>query len=114
METPKCSSKALQSQAVLDYGSGSGVLAICAAHLGASTVVGVDVDEGSVDTCLDQLRTKGVWMHLIFWMFLVGKVLDTRISGFGCVLSTFLGMTHAFNSPAAGIRKKEWGFLNCI
>ena len=37
--------------AVLDYGSGSGVLAICAAHLGASTVVGVDVDEGSVDTC---------------------------------------------------------------
>ena len=51
METSKCSSKAPQSQAVLDYGSGSGVLAICAAHLGASTVVGVDVDEGSVDTC---------------------------------------------------------------
>ena len=37
---------------VLDYGTGSGILAICAAELGASTVVGVDVDEGSVDTWL--------------------------------------------------------------
>ena len=42
---------------VLDYGSGSGVLAICAAHLGAVTVVGVDVDEGSVDSLLRIGRT---------------------------------------------------------
>eukprot|EP00434_Breviolum_minutum_P031034 symbB.v1.2.027451.t2/scaffold2817.1/size69569/6 len=35
---------------VLDYGTGSGILAICAAELGASTVVGVDVDEGSVES----------------------------------------------------------------
>ena len=34
---------------MLDYGAGSGVLAICAAHLGASEVIGVDVDKGSVE-----------------------------------------------------------------
>ncbi|CAJ1414174.1 unnamed protein product [Effrenium voratum] len=46
-------------ETVLDYGAGSGVLAICAAHLGASEVIGVDVDKGSVDSasrsCLSSL-----------------------------------------------------------
>ena len=35
-------------ESVLDYGTGSGVLAICAKCLGASRVVGVDVDDEAV------------------------------------------------------------------
>lgn len=35
---------------VLDYGTGSGVLSICAALLGAGTVVGVDVDRQSIES----------------------------------------------------------------
>ena len=39
----------LAARSVLDYGCGSGVLAIAAAKLGARTVVGVDIDPQAVD-----------------------------------------------------------------
>ena len=45
---------------VLDYGCGSGILAIAAAMLGASSVVGVDIDEQAVQSTADNARQNRV------------------------------------------------------
>ena len=90
--------KKRRTKAVLDYGSGSGVLAICAAHLGASTVVGVDVDEGSVDTCQgggNSYEHRYLMVFGCFWMFLdVPGCASFRHLYIGvrlCCLKRFLG-----------------------
>jgi ribosomal protein L11 methyltransferase len=45
---------------LLDYGCGSGILAIAAAKLGATHVDGVDVDPQAVETALANARANGV------------------------------------------------------
>jgi len=45
---------------VLDVGTGSGILAIAAAHLGASLVLGVDTDPVAIDAAADNVRRNGV------------------------------------------------------
>jgi ribosomal protein L11 methyltransferase len=45
---------------VLDYGCGSGILAIGAAKFGAATVDAVDIDEAAVRSSEDNARANGV------------------------------------------------------
>lgn len=45
---------------VLDYGCGSGILAIAAAKLGAARVDGIDVDAQAVQASIDNARANGV------------------------------------------------------
>jgi ribosomal protein L11 methyltransferase len=45
---------------VLDYGCGSGILAIAAAKLGAARVDGVDVDTQAVETAIANARSNGI------------------------------------------------------
>jgi len=49
---------------VLDYGCGSGILAIAAAKLGAGDVTGVDIDEKAVETAATNAANNGVSLHL--------------------------------------------------
>jgi ribosomal protein L11 methyltransferase len=49
-----------QQQTVLDYGCGSGILAIIAAKLGAREVVGVDIDEQAVQSTEYNAQNNGV------------------------------------------------------
>ena len=49
---------------VLDYGCGSGILAIAAAKLGAAEVVGVDIDEKALDTARDNAVRNKVTLQL--------------------------------------------------
>ena len=49
-----------QGQRVLDYGCGSGILAIGAAKFGAATVDAVDIDEAAVVATRDNARANGV------------------------------------------------------
>lgn len=51
---------ALAGKTVLDYGCGSGILAIAARRLGASRVWGVDIDAQAVSTTLDNARVNNV------------------------------------------------------
>jgi len=50
-------------ESVLDYGCGSGILAIAAAKLGAARVDAVDVDPQSVETAAGNARANGVAMR---------------------------------------------------
>lgn len=45
---------------VLDYGCGSGILSICAARLGAASVMGVDIDPQALVTARDNAARNGV------------------------------------------------------
>lgn len=47
-------------QRVLDYGCGSGILAIAAAKLGAGEVLGVDIDDKAVEAATDNAARNGV------------------------------------------------------
>ncbi|HEX8979108.1 MAG TPA: 50S ribosomal protein L11 methyltransferase [Parasulfuritortus sp.] len=47
-------------ETVLDYGCGSGILAIAAAKLGAGHVVGVDIDPQAVEAARDNAERNGV------------------------------------------------------
>ncbi|KQP14165.1 50S ribosomal protein L11 methyltransferase [Pseudorhodoferax sp. Leaf267] len=48
---------------VLDYGCGSGILAIAAAKHGATVVDAVDIDEAAVTSTLDNARANDVTLH---------------------------------------------------
>ncbi len=50
----------IAGQSVLDYGCGSGILAIAAAKLGASRVFGVDIDEQAIQSSRDNARQNHV------------------------------------------------------
>jgi len=50
---------------VLDYGCGSGILAIAAAKLGAARVDAVDVDPQALATTLDNARANGVTLRAL-------------------------------------------------
>lgn len=50
---------------VLDYGCGSGILALAASKLGAAGVVGVDIDERAIEAARDNAAKNGVPLRLM-------------------------------------------------
>ena len=53
-------SRTLASQTVIDVGTGSGVLAIAAAKLGAAFVSAIDVDPDAIENARENIRRNGV------------------------------------------------------
>lgn len=51
-------------ETVLDYGCGSGILAIAAAKLGAGSVLGVDIDDNALIAARDNAARNGVHVEL--------------------------------------------------
>jgi ribosomal protein L11 methyltransferase len=49
---------------VLDYGCGSGILAIVAAKLGAAEVAAVDIDPQALETTMENARINGVGLYV--------------------------------------------------
>ena len=48
------------NESVLDFGCGSGVLAVAAARLGATHVVGIDIDSDAPQITIDNAKANGV------------------------------------------------------
>lgn len=65
---------------VLDYGCGSGILAIAAAKLGAARVDGVDVDPQAVETALANARANGTELQAALPDALPDAVYDIVVS----------------------------------
>jgi ribosomal protein L11 methyltransferase len=65
---------------VLDYGCGSGILAIAAAKLGAARVDGVDVDPQAVETAAANARANGVDLRAALPEALAAAVYDIVVS----------------------------------
>lgn len=70
--TPGCS--------VLDYGCGSGILAIAAAKLGAGDVLGVDIDEKAVEAARDNAERNATTIRLQHSGTPVGDTFDVVVA----------------------------------
>lgn len=57
--------KVSRGDTLLDYGCGSGILALAAAKLGAAQVVGVDIDERALEAAAENAARNGVSLRLI-------------------------------------------------
>ena len=65
---------------VLDYGCGSGILAIAAAKLGAGDVLGVDIDEKAVEAARDNAERNTVTIRLQHSGTPVGDTFDLVVA----------------------------------
>lgn len=94
----------LADKQLLDYGCGSGILAIAAARLGAATVMGVDIDEQALIAAADNAATNQVSLRLQH----SGKPLDER---FDVVLANILTNPLCVLAPALAAHVRPGGWL---
>ena len=65
---------------VIDVGCGSGILSIAALKLGAGSVVGVDIDAGSVKNSRENADTNGIGDELIVGLGSVSEIRDGQFA----------------------------------
>jgi len=91
-------------QSVLDYGCGSGILAIAARRLGASEVIGVDVDANALRTSRENAELNGVAAR-----FVMPDLLPER--AFDVVLANILANPLRVLAPLLAARTQPNGSL---
>ena len=91
---------------VLDYGCGSGILAITAAKLGAGTVVGVDIDPQALEAARSNSRMNGVDAS-----YTDSHGLSQSATTFDVVLANILSNPLKLLAPALVARVVPGGFL---
>lgn len=97
---------------VLDYGCGSGILAIAAARLGAAEVVGTDIDEKSLDVARDNSRMNAVANAVYTAPDELPRASGASGAGtFDVVLANILAMPLIVLAPALSSRLRPGGSL---
>ncbi len=76
--------------AVLDVGTGSGVLAIAAAHLGFAPVLGLDNEAESVEAAAENARVNGVVLDVRGFDLRLESLPWTQTDGEGVILANLL------------------------
>ena len=89
--------------AILDVGTGTGILAIAAAKLGAKRVVGVDVDEDAVRNARENVRLNGVEDRVRIEQGTMNEVVGDSVA-YGCRFSRSRFQASKFDVIAANIR----------
>jgi ribosomal protein L11 methyltransferase len=97
----------VRGKAVVDVGTGSGVLAIAASRLGASVVVGVDDDPDALRAAEDNLSLNG--FPAVTFRRSDARV--TGLDGFDLVLANLTGALLATAAPALTRLAKPGGHL---
>jgi ribosomal protein L11 methyltransferase len=92
--------------AVLDVGTGSGILAIAAARLGAAPVVALDIDPQAVAIALANAAANGVTLAPV-----AGRLEDQPPAGFDLVLANLLAPTLVTLAPSLAERTRAGGTL---
>ena len=85
----------LRGKTILDYGCGSGVLAIAALKLGAASAVAVDIDPQAVTATLDNAQRNGVAGRLS-----VGTVAEMKLQPADILLANILAEPLTTLAPA--------------
>jgi len=67
-------------KSVIDYGCGSGILAIAAHKLGAVSVTGVDIDPQALQATRDNARRNGCDLEVLYPDALAGRAVDLVIA----------------------------------
>jgi ribosomal protein L11 methyltransferase len=92
-------------KSVLDYGCGSGILAISAAKLGAYPVVAIDIDPSAVASALNNTKLNGI--ELVAG--LPEDQLDTQV--FDIVIANILANPLRVLAPLLAEKTKSGGYL---
>jgi ribosomal protein L11 methyltransferase len=93
-----------RSAAVLDYGCGSGILAIAAAKLGARRVVGTDIDPQALRASVENAAANGVRAHFV----LAGELAEGR---FDVIVANILANPLRLLAPALAARANAGGSI---
>lgn len=96
----------LQDRTVLDYGCGSGILAIAALKLGASHAVGVDIDPKAETVALENAGINGVESH-----FAIQSARDVETQTFDVVVANILAFALIDLSATLIARTREKGYI---
>jgi len=89
---------------VLDYGCGSGILAIAAAKLGASRVLGIDIDEQALAAARDNAERNAVRLELRHSQ-------QSLIETFDCVIANILTNPLCVLAPLLAARMSPKGHI---
>lgn len=92
----------LANQSVLDYGCGSGILAIAVKKLGAAKVVGVDIDEQAVEASIYNARQNHVEIQFL-------NANDARLEQFDIVVANILSSALMVLAPILTASCKSGG-----
>ncbi len=90
-------------ETVLDYGCGSGILAIAAAKLGAAQVLGVDIDDTALDAARDNAAANSITLELRHSRAALDETFDRVVANILtnplCVLAPLLAARLAPRAP---------------
>jgi len=95
-----------EGQRVLDVGTGSGILAVGAALLGASHVTAIDISSDAVATARENARRNGVAVDVF-----TGELADLPPGGFNVIAANLLAATVIDLSPKLPARLLPGGTL---
>ncbi|MCS6997079.1 MAG: 50S ribosomal protein L11 methyltransferase [Casimicrobiaceae bacterium] len=101
----------LERRCLLDYGTGSGVLALAARALGAETVLGVDIDPVAIETARRNAEANAAIAPAVSFELVGDEQEATRLGRWDVVIANILAGPLAVLAPLLASRVAPGGWL---